>query len=314
MWVADWRVAAFRARLRHLVESWRPHVVQFEFHTMAQYASEARNCVKVLVEHEPGAAAARDRWQWSRGWRRPFLARDTHSWEAYERTILKEFDAVVCFTDLDRTVLRQLSPTTRVDVIPPCGPLPVQVRPTGVESEDKILFIGNFVHPPNVDAALWLVEGILPRVRMRRPKAVLQLVGAAPPDSVRRLGSAAVEINGSVPDVSPFLDAATVVVAPLRMGGGIRIKVIDALTGGKAMVATPLAAEGLGVTDGRELLVADDEQAFADAVSRVLSDAELRQSLSENARTWAVRFGEPGRVGAAFQRLYESLALAETHP
>jgi len=313
IWVEDWRVPSFGTCLRQLVEEWRPQVVQFEFHTMAQYVADAWNCPTVLVEHEPGAAAARDRWLLSRGWR-PFLGRDARSWEAYEQTNLEKFDAVVCFTDRDRRTLLRLAPNERVEVISPCGPSLVSPVSKEAESNDTVLFVGNFVHPPNVDAAVWLTKRILPQVWTRHPKAVLQLVGAAPPFSVRRLATSRVLVTGTVPDVAPYLTAATVVLAPLRMGGGIRIKVMDALALGKAVVATPLAAEGLGVSDGQELLMAEGEQAFADAVSRTLSDAQLRQSLSQNARRWAARFGEPARVGAAFERLYESLSLPETKP
>lgn len=110
MWVEDWRVPAFRERLRHLVERWQPDVVQFEFHTMAQYADEAKRRATILVEHEPGAAAARDRWRFSKGWRRLVLARDMRAWEAYERGALAKLDRVVCFTDMDRRNLLALEP------------------------------------------------------------------------------------------------------------------------------------------------------------------------------------------------------------
>jgi glycosyltransferase involved in cell wall biosynthesis len=310
MWVEDWRVPAFRESMRKLVAQWRPDVVQFEFHTMAQYLDDSRQYRSILVEHEPGAAAARDRWQLSTGWRRLLLARDMRSWENYERKILPKFDAVVCFTDLDRRKLQELAPVTRMEVIAPAGPPCTGSRPPGVESANTILFIGSFIHPPNVDAAIRLAEGILPRVRVGHPDAVLQLVGDAPPASIRRLAGPGVEVTGRVPDVAPFLDEATVVAVPLRMGGGMRIKVLDALAFGKAIVATPLAVEGLNLHDGRELVLAGSDEDFAVAIGELLSNAPLRQRFSENARAWAVQFGAPGRVGAAFERLYGELQMA----
>jgi len=308
MWVEDWHLRAFQHRLRELVERWQPGVVQFEFHVMAQYADAAKGCASILVEHEPGAAAARDRWQFSEGWRRPVLARDMRSWIQYERRHLGKFDAVVCFTELDRRELLELAPSTRIEVIPPCGsPMRTPQSRGSSEAACTILFVGNFIHPPNVDAAKWLAGQIFPRVRARHPEAVLQLVGDSPPASIRGITGPRVVITGRVPDVSPFLDAATVVVAPLRIGGGIRIKMMDALTLGKAIVATPRAVEGLNVDDGREMLLAESDEAFADAVSTLLSDSALRDRLSANARAWAVQFLAPGRVGAAFEELYGSL-------
>jgi glycosyltransferase involved in cell wall biosynthesis len=306
MWVEDWRVPAFRVRLRQLVERWRPHVMQFEFHTMAQYVDQAKGCCTILVEHEPGAAAARDRWQFSGGWRRPILARDLRAWEAFERASLEKFHAVVCFTEKDRRELSALAPAAHIVVIPPCGPALTGSEVCGRVQANTILFAGNFIHPPNVDAAIRLANDIFPRVRARHPEAVLQLVGDAPPASVRRLAGPGVVVTARVPSMAAFLDAAAMVVAPLRMGGGIRIKVMDALVFGKPLVATPLAAEGMDLVDGQDLLLAETDEEFADCISSLLSDASLRQSLSANARAWALRFGKPGRVAEAFDRLYRS--------
>ena len=307
MWVQDWRVPEFRERLRQMAERWHPHVMQFEFHTMAQYVDQAKDCATVLVEHEPGAAAARDRWRFSHGWRRTVLQRDFRAWEAYERASLGKFDAVVCFTAKDRQDLLALAPGARVVVIPPCGPALARPEVSGAIQPDTILFVGNFIHPPNVDAALRLAGAIFPRVRARHPDAVLQLVGDAPPAAVRRLAGDGVVVTGRVPDVATFLDAAAVVVAPLWTGGGIRIKVMDALAFGKPLVATPLAAEGMDAVDGRDLLLARTDEEFADSINSLLADATLRANLSANARAWATRFGTPGRVASAFDGLYRSL-------
>jgi glycosyltransferase involved in cell wall biosynthesis len=308
MWVEDWRVPAFRDRLRQVVERSSPNVVQFESHIMAQYASVisgGEESAKILVEHEAGAAAARDRWQLSRGWRRLVLGRDKLAWEKYEREILARFDRIVCFTQLDRRELLKLQPGARIEVIPPSSPSVPAPGANGAASGKTVLFLGNFVHPPNVDAAMRLAGSIFPRVRARHPDAVLQLVGDGPLESVRRFADQpGIVIPGRVPEVKPWLEAAAVVVAPLRMGGGIRIKVMDALAFGKAMVASPLAAEGLDIRDGREILLAEEDEAFADAVSSLLSDAVLRERLSVNARAWAVQFAIPGRVASAFGRLY----------
>ncbi len=313
MWVREWRVPAFRTRLRELLLRWNPDVVQFECHTMAQYADEVDSYPSILVEHEPGTPAIRDRWRTSRGWRRAVFARDAQSWQAYERRILTKFDAVVCFTELDKRQVLELEPNARIQVIPPAPPnaqISESIVRTGSSAPPPtIVFAGNFIHPPNLDAAHWLIGDIFPRVLLRHPDAELQIVGAGPPASLRRLASGLrVSITGTVPDVRPFLQSATVVVAPLRTGGGIRLKVMEALAYGKALVATPLAAEGLGVSDGRELLLAGTSESFAGRLADALSDQGLRQELSRNALAWAAIFGAPGRVGSAFEQLYAMLA------
>jgi glycosyltransferase involved in cell wall biosynthesis len=307
MWVEDWHVPAFRVRLHRMAERWRPDVMQFEFHTMAQYVDQASDCAAVLVEHDPGAAAARDRWRLSGGWRTPILRRDLRAWETYERASLPRFHAVVCFTDKDRGELLALAPAARIVVIPPCSSALTRPEAPGGIQANTILFVGNFVHPPNVEAALRLAGVIFPRVRASHPDAVLQLVGDAPPVAVRRLAGPRVMVTGRVPEVATFLNTAAVVVAPLWTGGGIRTKVMDALAFGKPLVATPLAAEGMNVVDGRDLLLARTDEQFADCIVSLLSNTSLRESLSANARTFAARFGARGQVASAFDRLYRSL-------
>ena len=317
MWVEDWRVPAFRVRLHQLAERWRPDVMQFEFHTMAQYADKAKDCPAVLVEHDPGTTAARDRWRLSSGWRTPILGRDFRAWETYERAILKKFQAVVCFTDKDRGELLTLAPDARIYVIPPVASALTRSEAPGAVQANTILFVGNFVHPPNVEAALRLAGAILPRVRARHPDAVLQLVGDGPPAAVRRLaGPGVISSPDGVPDRLdvPRRGGGGGFCAAMWTGGGIRIKVMDALAYGKPLVATPLAAEGMNLIDRRHLLLAQTDEGvrriIVSIVSVILSNASLRESLSANAlRACAVRFGARGRVGAAFDRLYRLLKL-----
>jgi glycosyltransferase involved in cell wall biosynthesis len=311
MWVADWEVPAFSDSLQRLVRDWQPDLVQFEFHTMAQYAHCTQNVPRILIAHEPGTAAARDRWNNATGWRRPLLKRDMQSWEVYERTALNRFGAIVCFTDRDRRALLALAPSARIEVIPPRAQVPSENRDPVSATGNTILFVGNFVHPPNVDAGLRLATSIFPSVRNSIPEASLQLVGADPPTELRRRAATNLFVTGCVPDVAPFLAAASVVVAPLRMGGGIRIKVLEALASGKAVVSSPLAAEGLDVRDGEELLIAESDQDFARAISHLLSNPMERQRLEKNARVWATGFARRDRLDETFHRLYVELIHGE---
>ncbi|HUS16326.1 MAG TPA: glycosyltransferase family 4 protein, partial [Chloroflexia bacterium] len=154
-------------------------------------------------------------------------------------------------------------------------------RPAGAATRDAgtLLFVGNFNHPPNVDAAVWLVEAILPIVRAECPGVRLLLVGKDPPSAVRALASAGVAVTGTVPEVAPYLREATVFVAPLRQGGGMRIKVLEALASGIPVITTPVGAAGIVAQPGRDLLVAEDAAAFAAAALRALEDPALRDRL-----------------------------------
>jgi len=157
-------------------------------------------------------------------------------------------------------------------------PAPAATEPAG------LVFVGSINYRPNTDAVLHCAEAILPLVRERVSTATLTVVGQGAPHSVRRLESPAVRIAGEVADVRPYLAAAAVVVVPLRSGGGTRIKVLEALAMGKAVVTTSLGCEGIEVEDGRHVLIADDPETFAACVVRLLGDEELSLRLGMAGR------------------------------
>ncbi|HEX6106089.1 MAG TPA: glycosyltransferase family 4 protein, partial [Gemmatimonadales bacterium] len=169
------------------------------------------------------------------------------------------------------------------------------------------LFIGNFIHPPNLDAAERLVHRIVPLILRELPLAELRIVGPDPGPALLASRSERVTVTGWVPDTGEHLEDAAVVVAPLRLGGGMRVKVGEALAAGKAVVATPLAAEGLEVEDGNQLLLAESDESFASAVVALLRDPERRAALAGRARAWARDALTWDRPVAAFEALYQSL-------
>ena len=127
-----------------------------------------------------------------------------------------------------------------------------------------LLFVGNYEYAPNQDAARILVERVLPRVRQALPDARLQLVGANPPGWLQALAADHIEVSGRVPDVAPYLARATVFVCPLRMGAGLKNKVLEALAMGIPVVATPLSVDGIAVRDGESALIAEVDDIAAE--------------------------------------------------
>ena len=171
----------------------------------------------------------------------------------------------------------------------------------------SILFVGGFGHPPNVDAALRLARVVLPIIRHERPDVRLELVGSSPPPEIRALASDWVHVAADVPSVTPYLDQASVVVAPLTIGGGLRVKVLEAMAAGKAVVGSSRAADGLSARPGREIIVADGEAETARAVLALLNDAATREAVAQAARAWAERelawSTMAGRYGDLYVRL-----------
>jgi polysaccharide biosynthesis protein PslH len=174
--------------------------------------------------------------------------------------------------------------------------IPVGVVPNGVDLDyfrpregdgepDTVVFNGVLDYRPNVDAAQHLVDEIWPLVRLHRPEARLLIVGRGDAAERERFRRPGVELTGEVPDVRPYLAGAAVVIVPIRMGGGTRLKVVEALSMGRPMVSTPLGCEGVDVRDGEHLLVAEGAEPFAAAVVRLLDDRRLARALGRAGRT-----------------------------
>jgi glycosyltransferase involved in cell wall biosynthesis len=316
-WVAGGTSRAFSEAVRETATSWRPDAIHLEYHLMGAYLPALAGCPapRVLRQLEPGAATARDRARYRGGLARLAAPLDGWAWQRFERRVMGRVSAVVALTARDAAVLRPLAGATPIECIPLGVSLPSTALDPAGQGVDELLFVGNFAHAPNVEALERLVRVIHPAVRARCPGAVLLAVGADPPAHLR--GShAGVVVTGHVADVNPFLERAAVVLAPLRIGGGMRVKVMEALAGGKAVVGTPVAFEGLEVADGDQVRIGRTDEELIQATVDLLQHPERRVRLAERARAWALTALSWDRPAAAFDRLYRSLVptLATPHP
>src|SRR5262249_36455335 len=151
---------------------------------------------------------------------------DLLAWERYEPTIIKRVQAVVVFTERDRQAVASSAQQTPIVRIPLGTVLPEHpLNPLG-DPLLSLLFVGSFIHPPNVDAAVRLIKAIFPRVLGRFPDLYLHIVGDQPTPWLRQMANEHIVVTGRVPDVTPYLDRAALVVVPLRLGGGMRVKVL----------------------------------------------------------------------------------------
>jgi glycosyltransferase involved in cell wall biosynthesis len=312
--VARTAAPGFAERLRQVADAFRPDIVQVEPHEMAQYlpALAGMRVASVLVEHDPGVTAALDFAAAARGPARVLRGLDVLAWRRYARRTTELVDAVVVFTESDRAVVEGYGRAVPVTVIPFGVELPDRAASPRGEDPPSLLFFGGYRHGPNADAALRLQHTIYPAVRARRPEVRLELVGADPTRAMQDALGDGVALRGFVESVAEHLERAAVVVVPLRLGGGMRIKVLEALAAGKAVVASPLAVAGLDVVDGRELLLAESDAEFAQAVTLLLDDEPRRVELAGAARRWAeAHLGWDGLV-ERYEDLYRSLADADT--
>lgn len=216
----------------------------------------------------------------------------------YEARVCRAADRVVAVSETDRDALRALAPDLEAAVVPNGVDVAYHTgyRPGPADAPEvgaaALVFVGKMDFRPNVDAMLWFADAILPLVRREAPEARLYIVGLKPHPRLRPLaGRPGIVITGAVPDPRAYLAPAAVVVVPLRMGGGTRLKVLEAMAMGQGIVSTAVGAEGLGATPGRELLVADEPHDFAQAVVALLRHPARRAALGRAAREFvAARF------------------------
>ena len=201
--------------------------------------------------------------------------------------------ATICavLTEEDREAIVSAAPDVELRVVPDGVDHMCTLDPDAPGGETapvfspSAVFAANFAYQPNVDAAVYLCDKILPLIRHRVPDLTLWLVGNAPPPEVAALGGrGGVVVTGRVPSVEPYLAAADVVLCPLRIGGGIKVKVLEALFRGKALVTTEIGAQGLDPSFfGRSMIVENEPRRFALAAARLLRDPRLRRRIEDQA-------------------------------
>jgi polysaccharide biosynthesis protein PslH len=314
----------FRAALAEMLRRVEPDVLQVEgielapylFQVAAERGAERRpllvfddhNCEYVLQQrafetdlHRPrrwvGAAYSLVQWQRLR---------------AYERRACLVADQVVAVSEADALALRRLVPGLSPTVVPNgvdmgyyTAPAPLAAGEQGPQGSD-LVFTGKMDFRPNVDAVLWFAHAVLPLIRRELPHVRFWVVGRDPHPRLKPLiQDPAVVVTGRVEDTRPYFAAAGVYVIPLRIGGGTRLKVLEAMAMSKAIVSTALGCEGFDVVSGQELLIADSPAAFAAAVVTLLRDPEHRQHLGRAAHRFASSRYDWRNIVPGLEAVYE---------
>jgi glycosyltransferase involved in cell wall biosynthesis len=304
----------FWTRLRRLalraVAEWRPDVALVGHDMAAAWAAD-------LPPELPAVLTCHNlNWRWyeSRARRAGPLAAAGLRAEAYRYRrhvvhALPRFDTAVAVSTLEAEELRALG-RSRVELIPTgvdtraLHPLPEEPGPP------RLLFTGTMSYAPNHQGILWFARTVWPLVRAALPDARLDVVGKDPPDEVRALdGIDGITVHGFVESMSPFFGRAHAVVVPILAGAGIRVKIIEAMAAGRAVVSTPLGCEGLaGLEPGEHLLVAADPEAFANASLRLLREPGLRERVARAGRELAERSYDWRPLGEQLEQVLQGAA------
>jgi glycosyltransferase involved in cell wall biosynthesis len=227
--------------------------------------------------------------------------------QRYEQEMVRRFHHVIAVSEHDKKLMSAWIDAARLSVVP-TGVDTEQYRPNSHARPEKplVVFVGAMDWEPNVDAVEYFCREIWPSILARVSSAHFRIVGRNPGDRVRRLQCKSVEVTGRVPSVVDHLQEAALVVVPLRIGGGTRIKIYEAMAAGKALVSTTVGAEGLDVHHGQDILLSDAPDKFAESVVTLLQDVGSRGRLERAAAELAANYGWP-LVGAEFGKILQGV-------
>jgi sugar transferase (PEP-CTERM/EpsH1 system associated) len=230
-----------------------------------------------------------------------------HRLRRYEAALLRRVDHTVAMSAPDKVALRDLMPNAPITVIPNGVDLAAYTRFKGKPIPYDLLFTGKMDFRPNIDAALWFGQQVLPVIQAQRPHTTFAIVGQRPHPRLDPLRDRpGVTITGYVEDVRPYISGATVYVAPLRVGGGTRLKLLEAMAMGKAIVSTTVGAEGFPVVSGQELILADDPEDFASKIVMLLEKPGQRRELGRTGQGFArANYGWDALV-PKLEKIYEA--------
>ncbi len=241
--------------------------------------------------------------------RRLFHRLEHHRFRRFEVTSWHRVAGCVLTSDREQDIVRRHAPETETAVVPNGVDLSYFRMGTVEPDRRTIVFNGLLLYRPNLDAAYHLVDEVWPLIVRDYPDAELTIVGRAGAADLQRLRRKRVTTTGEVPDIRPHLERAAVVVVPIRMGGGTRLKVVEALAMGKAVVSTTVGCEGLSVRHEEHLLVADGAEAFAASVRCLFEDRETARALGLAGRALMEAEYSWGSAGARLAELYGRLGL-----
>jgi glycosyltransferase involved in cell wall biosynthesis len=212
----------------------------------------------------------------------------------FERAAVRRFHHVIAVSEHDREQMMMVTEAARISVVPTGVDLQQYRAAAGNStSQPLVIFLGSMDWEANIDGVDYFCREVWPAVRRAVPDARFRIVGRNPHPRVKRLASDSVEVTGTVPSVIEHLREAAVFVVPLRVGGGTRLKIFEAMAMGKATVSTTIGAEGLDVHHGRDIILADDPASFADSVIKFLLDTELRRRFERASAELAAQYDWP---------------------
>ena len=307
-----WR---FRSRemadeIRRLASEINFDVIHLDTVDLAQYASLLPGIPKVLNHHNVESELLRRRGENQKNpltkW---YFLHQARKLRTYEKLSVPQVETNLAVSDCDKDTFRAFVDSARFEVVPNGTDIEYFVPRDGLR-RNSLVFTGGMTLYPNRDAMVYFCRDVYPLIKRRVPNVTMDIIGRSPAPEVRRIaeGDISIRLHGYVDDIRDIVAEAAGYVVPIRVGGGTRLKILDAFACGKAVVSTSVGCEGIEVTDGENILIADKPAEFADRVAMVLSDDNLRQKLQRNARKLVEEKYSWEIIGKHLNSVYRSVA------
>ena len=245
--------------------------------------------------------------------RRTYARRTARLMNEFEERALREFDAHIVVTKKDAAHLRHISPAARIFVIG-----------NGVDTEhysssvsaatnrNRIVFVGSMDYHANINAVVEFTRAVWPEVRQQKRELTFTIVGRDPVAEVRQLAAIqGVEVTGTVGDVRPFYQQAVAAIVPLKVGGGSRLKILEAMAAGVPVVSTALGAEGLAVLNNENILIANTTEELREAIISMAVNQLLRERIAAAGRALVLERYDWSRLGANLFEIYQQLLVGQ---
>ncbi len=310
--VAKYYMPAMTTAIKQLLASQTFDVVHFEMLHTGQYLHTLSNlCVPTLLslQNIDSSIWRRLAQQTDNPLQKLAYGTQARAFRRYEKIMAPKFTACACVSEEDKNLLAELCPNLDIEVIPNGVDVESYQPNHDLEEEAALVYTGSMDWRPNEDAVLYFHEQIFPLITSQIPQAKFYIVGQYPTERVQQLAQMdkTVIVTGMVDDVKPYIAKASVYIVPLRIGGGTRLKILEALAMEKAVVSTAIGCEGLQVIPDEEILVANEPAQFAELVVQLAQDKQRRRHLGQDGRRLVEEQYDWRSIGRKLNEFYEEL-------
>ncbi len=298
-------VPAFRETFHSLLERSNFDVIHYEMFHAAQFRVETNIPSVLSLQNIDSMIWQRLRAHSSNPLRRFSFWTQERLFHRYEQSMVRKFDIVACTSEVDRRFIQQIGPGLNTDVIPNGVDIELYRPAHTLEETATLIYTGSMDWLPNEDAAIYFADKVLPKIKEKHPKVKFYVVGQYPTERLQRIGNRpGITVTGRVDDVKPYIARATVYVVPLRIGGGTRLKILEALAMEKAVVSTTVGAEGLNLKSGEQIVIADPPDQIAHATIELMANQAMRRRLGKSGRQLIEASYDWRHVGRKLHTLY----------